>query len=176
MQYHRASLLMGGLLSLFSACGGAPSPAPPGLTYQVAIDPTFTTDQVDAITAGLQNWIASVPQLQLTYAIADCNAPAPQQVCMHPNSSAPNMTDDVVGDTQPAGDDNATIFLYVDRIQAAEEANPSKLVQQTAAHEMGHALGLKHTATGTLMAADVENQAPAITPADIDQFWSLRGK
>lgn len=174
MQYYRASLLMGGFLSLLSAC--AARTAGPGMTYQVAIDPAFTTDQTDAITAGLQNWIVSVPQLQVTYAIANCDVPATGQVCMHPDTSPPDMADDIVGDTQPAGDDSATILIYVDRIQAAAESDPSALVRQTAAHEMGHALGLKHTATGTLMAADVQNQAPSITPADIDQFWSLRGQ
>lgn len=173
MQYQRASLLLAMTLGLLPACAGTP---PPGLTYSVAIDPAFSTAQTDAITAGLENWIASVPQLHLTYAIASCDSPAADQVCMHPDSSPPDMTDDIVGDTQPAGDDNASVLIYVTRIADAAEVDPSALIQQTAAHEMGHALGLKHSATGTLMAADVQNQAPAITPADIDQFWSVRGK
>jgi predicted Zn-dependent protease len=174
MQHHGSSLLLGALVLGLPACAANAAPGP-GLTYSVAIDPSFTTDQTEAITAGIESWNAAVPELHVTYAIAACDSPAPNQVCMHPNSSPPDTTDDIVGDTQSAGDDNSTVMIFIDRIQAAV-ASPSGLIQQTAAHEMGHALGLKHSATGTLMAAYVMDQASAITPADIAQFWSVRGK
>lgn len=176
MQYHGSPLLLGIALALgLPACAAAPAESP-GLTYAVAIDPSFTTDEAEAITAGIESWNAAVPQLHVTYSIAACDSPASDQVCMHPNTSPPDMTDDIVGDTQLGGDDNSTVTIYVARIEAAVPMNSSPLMQQTAAHEMGHALGLKHSATGTLMAADVENQASAITSADITQFWSVRGQ
>jgi len=172
MQCHRWLLLLGSLLGV-SACAGTPAP---GLSYSVAIDPAFTTDQTEAITAGIESWVASVPELHVTYAIATCKSPDPDQVCMHPDAAPPDMSDDIVGDTQPTGDDGSAVLLYVDRVEAAFPRDPMKMLQQTATHEMGHALGLKHSATGTLMAADVQNQASTITPADIAQFWSVRGK
>jgi hypothetical protein len=175
MQCHGSPLwLFTALVLGLPACAATPA-ASPGLTYSVAIDPAFSTTETEAITAGIESWNAAVPQLHVTYAIAACDSPGPDQVCMHPNSAPPNPTDDIVGDTQSDGDDNSTILIYVDRIEAAE-ASPTGLIQQTAAHEMGHAMGLKHTAAGTLMAAYVMDQASSITPADIAQFWSLRGK
>lgn len=175
MQYHRSLQVLGVALGLgLPACAATPASGP-GMTYSVAIDPSFTTDEAEAITAGIESWSAAVPQLHVTYAIAACSSPAPNQVCMHPNSSPPDPTDDIVGDTQLEGDDNSTVLIYVARIDAAM-ASPSGLVQQTAAHEMGHAMGLKHSGTGTLMAADVMNQSPVVTTADIGQFWSVRGQ
>jgi len=46
----------------------------------------------------------------------------------------------------------------------------------TPAHELGHAMGLRHTASGTLMAANAADQSPTVTSDDIAQFWSVRGK
>jgi hypothetical protein len=155
-------------------CGGGLVPARP-LAYSAVIDPAFSTSEVEAITAALDDWNTAVPELQITYAIAACDSPLPREVCFHPNHDPPNMRDDVVGDTQPSGSEGATVMLYVNRIEASRY-HLSVLLRQTAEHEMGHAMGLKHSASGTLMAPYVEQQAPGATSADVAQFWSVSGE
>ncbi len=49
------------------------------------------------------------------------------------------------------------------------------LLQQVAAHEMGHALGIEHhIAFGNLMALYTDEQSPTITSADVDAFNDVR--
>jgi hypothetical protein len=159
------------LLTL-SACGGKLAPT---LTYQVSIDPSFTTPQVDAITVGLDDWRTSVPELKLTYAIGRCDSPSSEVVCIHPANDPPSAGNEVVGTTRPGPLANATVWIYVDRIRASG-MNVNLLTEQTTAHEMGHAMGLVHSPSGELMAADVSDQAHIVTPADVAQFWSIRDR
>jgi hypothetical protein len=172
MQYYQMLLLSAALV--LPACGGELAPARP-LAYSAAIDPAFSTSQVEAITAALDDWNTAVPELHVTYAIASCDSPLPQEACFHPNHDLPNVRDDIVGDTQPASSGGATVTLYVYRIEASRY-DLSVLLRQTAGHEMGHAMGLKHSASGTLMAPYAEQQAPHATSADIAQFWSVSGE
>jgi len=148
---------------------------PPALSYTVAVDPQFTTDQMDSITAGLNDWTAQVPELQITSSIAPCGSPSPHYVCFQPAHDAPDPSDDVIGATTPGNDGSATIRLYVDRIQATGW-NVAALTEQTAAHEMGHAMGLKHSSAHELMAPDVPDQASSVMPGDVAQFWAVRGQ
>jgi hypothetical protein len=145
------------------------------MSYGVSIDPQFTVDQVDAITAGLEDWMVAVPELQFTYAVKACDSPAAHQVCIHPAHDPPNPADDVIGTTSPGESGDATILLYVDRIQATGW-DVRSLTEQTMAHEAGHAVGLRHSGSGELMAPDVADQAHNVTPGDIAQFWAVRGK
>jgi predicted Zn-dependent protease len=41
-------------------------------------------------------------------------------------------------------------------------------------HEIGHALGLSHTAEGTVMEPVIHDAPQGITPTDVAQFWSKR--
>jgi hypothetical protein len=130
---------------------------------------------MDAITVGLDDWKTSVPELQITDAIARCDSPSIDEVCFHPAHDAPNPANDVVGSTHPGPLANATVWIYVDRIRVSG-MNVHALTEQTTAHEMGHAMGLVHSPSGELMAADVSDQAHAVTPADVAQFWAVRDR
>lgn len=172
MQPH--SVLPMALLLGSTACASPPQ-APPPLEYSVAIDQSFAMSQIESVTEAIDDWTTAVPELHLTYVIASCDAPSPQQVCLHPDYDPPDPTDDVVGTTYRGGSDSGTVLIFVNRIQATGW-NMASLTRQTAAHELGHAMGLQHAAVGTLMAADVTSQAPSVTAADVAQFWAVRGQ
>jgi hypothetical protein len=168
---HSSRLLPMGLALALSACTAAP---PAALDYAVSIDPTFTADEVDAVTSGLDDWSKAVPQLHLSSVIASCDTPAPGQVCLNASMDPPSDPgDEIVGTTYRGAAESGTILIYVARILAVAP-DAMALTKQTVEHELGHAMGLQHTATGTLMAADVGNQAPSVTQADVAQFWNIR--
>jgi hypothetical protein len=145
------------------------------LEYSAAIDPAFTAEQMEEIAAAVDDWKTSVPELRVTSTIAACDSPSAQQVCVHPVHAAPDPADDVVGTTHTGIRDSATVLIYVDRIQATG-MDVHALTEKTAAHELGHAMGLRHSTAGTLMAAYVPEQAQTVTEADVTQFWSVEGK
>jgi hypothetical protein len=172
MQAHRVLALS--VLIALSACSVSTTPPPP-LEYSVSIDPMFASDQIDSVAAAVDAWNKAIPALHLTYVIAPCTTPSAQQACLSPAFDPPDPSDDVVGETTRGAADSSSVKIFVARIRATTY-NADALTQQTAAHELGHAMGLQHSGTETLMAADVPNQAPSITSADIAQFWAVRGK
>lgn len=153
-----------------SACSSATPPR-----YTVSIDPIFTTDQIDAVTAAIEDWKAAVPEMHLTYAVESCISPSAGDVCLSPVHAPADPSNDVVGGTCHGGAGNGMVSIYVDRL-ATMGGDMQVLTQQTAAHELGHAMGLGHSAAGTLMAAFVLQQAPTVTSGDVAQFWAIRGR
>jgi hypothetical protein len=156
---------------------GCTNAEPPPTEYSVAMDPAFTNDQTEALVAAFEDWKAAVPQLTLSYSIAACSNPAPQQVCVHPVTAPPDAALEIIGETYPGPSASANVYVFVDRMQPVGEAtSQSALMQQTMAHELGHAMGLRHAASGTLMAANAVQQSPTVTGDDVAQFWAIRGK
>ncbi len=141
----------------------------------MSVDPAFAPDETAAILAGVERWAAAIPELRLTTTVAACQTPAPDEVCLHPAHQPPDPADDVVGSTYPGSADDSTVLIYVDRIRATGW-DFGILTEQTTAHEIGHAIGLRHSHPGTLMAADVPDQAHTVTADDVAQFWAVRGK
>jgi hypothetical protein len=163
------------VMLLATALSSSACVAAPAMAYSVTWDPSFTSDQLDALISGVADWQAAVPGLRVASSIGSCASPSSDQVCVHPEHAPPDPAHDVVGTTYPGDSDESTILIYVDRIQATGWEVES-LIRQTMAHEMGHALGLRHTGRGTLMAPEVPDQAHSVTPADVQQFWAVRGR
>jgi|ERR1019366_517463 hypothetical protein len=76
--------------------------------------------------------------------------------CIALTSFSNTFSSVMIGDTVVAGVDNYTF-------------------QQTAIHEIGHALGLIHTGSGTIMCAYQSCEPTDITCEDLNQYNSLRG-
>jgi hypothetical protein len=145
----RIAIVVGGLV--YCACGGKLAPT---MRYTVAVDPAFTSSQAEEVMLGLDEWRSAVPELRLTDAVDSCNLPSNEEVCIHPAYDPPTTSDNVIGTTRLGPVESATIWIYVARIRATGK-NVRALLKQTAAHEMGHAMGLRHSPAGELMARDV---------------------
>ena len=87
---------------------GCTNAEPPPTEYSVAMDPAFTNDQTEALVAAFEDWKAAVPQLTLSYSIAACSNPAPQQVCVHPVTAPPDAALEIIGETYPGPSASAT--------------------------------------------------------------------
>ena len=158
------------VVALLAGCGG-PSRSDAGerppLAYTVVIDARFTAAETDDIVRGIDLWCGAVPELTVRVRTGDRCPDGDHVLCVQ-TSSVPSPI--VLGHTQrDEAHDRAMTTLF----PVLQQFNRTELTT-TAAHELGHALGLVHTGAGTLMAPSYDEQAHDVTSADVDQLWSIR--
>jgi len=160
----------------------------PGSSYQVYLDPKFTTEQQGQVIAGAQAWVDQTQNsphpLSVTFNIADvtCDNNCYGVITVHAWTAEQmkvfrNGPRDEYGNTERVwqyrllsgengSSDYSNIYMDIDQ--------PAHWFQQTATHEVGHALALQHTGEGTLMCAYTSCAAHEITSADVQQYNDLR--
>lgn len=108
-----------------------------------------------------------LPELTIDIQVAGCTD---QTLCISPGDDPATAT--VLGATWLCGGGASLIgrtTLYRTNI-----ARTGASLAITAAHEVGHGMGLVHDHPGTLMAPYSQDQAPEPTPDDVVQWRSLR--
>jgi hypothetical protein len=144
--------------------GAAPAAVRPGLAYVVTMDADLTDDQVAAVNAALGQWETATPGLAFrVYAGPATGDPHTIHFQNDPARVDARADGCMAWTTQDLTNDSAIVHLDSTKPQA----------QWTAAHEIGHAMGLQHDPeSGTLMCADEACSVPAVTPADVAALFS----
>jgi predicted Zn-dependent protease len=145
------------LVALMVSCGTGWQPNPTH-NYHVQISPAFTIDQSTAIMNGVLVW----QERSNGFVTFDGDPTATTDVITIDLGTAQTITKEfgggVIGETTYEG--------VSSRIALTSTLDPS-LFAQTVQHEIGHALGLKHTIAGTIMCADTGCAAQTVTCADV---------
>ena len=162
---------------------------PPSMDYTVYLD-GFTTDQQQSALNAVGDWTTEIPFLSLNVVIGSCSGIHNHEICMH-QSSDPKMFcfggtcgwfgytrtkvgDSSLGDTTgKGGRDGGEVWINIPAVEQDIPTYPLAL-QTTIAHEMGHAMGLKHHYTKCLMNPYIQYGSPTITQDDIAQFFYVR--
>jgi hypothetical protein len=148
-----------GLLSLVGCFGS---------DYQAHFDPGFTPTVESAARAAAADWMAHVP---VTIAFRDGVCPSPRTrglICMHPVNAIPAVPWEpgtLAGYTIVTEMWLATPLLAKDSLAG---------VQRLIAHEMGHSMGLQHSAGKTLMNPNGATGSLVVTPADVAQWRTVQ--
>jgi hypothetical protein len=135
-----------------------------GDRYGVSIDPAFSPAEQAAIIDAANEWRAAVGVELKTGVTASCSG-LDYEICVH---RAASLTTNDQGDTRI----NVTMQRSDVYLLSAEPAR----FKLSAVHELGHAIGLLHTQPWTVMWYALPSPiTSAITCADKQQYWALRG-
>jgi hypothetical protein len=187
------------ILSIVAVCAAAISTSgcfgdTLGIHYNVVIDSNFSDANKLYIRAAVQSWedilgdnldIISITEGSCSAGIiptigslppGNLEMPDPgtmREICFHPTTgdwiNAHTDEQSVIGLTyRHAPEDSADIYMPVDRDSTLSPADWT----ETAAHEMGHAMGLFHTTTG-IMFWELDN-TPKPTCVDSSQYLTIR--
>ena len=175
------------MLSCLAGCGSASSLSQDGGVphsyYTLLIDPSFTQNEYDDIANAVLSWEQAVPvHFDIAYGISIC--PTDGVVCISPNTSSQAFEiseagTDIPDDAGPYHLLGWTEWYFQDgeaQISIDQRASVigDKLFQATAAHELGHSMGLIHHEGCYLMNAVMTECAVIPTVNDVNQWFDLR--
>jgi hypothetical protein len=141
-----------------------------GADYVVHPDPGFPAVLTTAAQAAAADWMSKVPVV-ITFSPLPCpDIREGGMICMHSVKSIPSDP------FEPGTLSGFTIFTEMWLATPLLLANPPQYQQRLIAHEMGHAMGLLHTAAGSLMYPYSDGGALTVQQVDINQWYAVRHK
>lgn len=136
--------------------------------YTVIIDTSFSRAETDAVEEGALDWERATDNLKLDLVEAPCVS-ADRAICVTSQSGE--------GMRCKCGDDEACVgcwTLHDHHIGLDTTALSLADLKQVASHEIGHAMGLHHNKSGTVMAPRLGEQRPP-TCVDVALLWKQYG-
>ncbi|HXN33726.1 MAG TPA: hypothetical protein VN894_17775 [Polyangiaceae bacterium] len=158
---------------LVSGCGGQPRRYL--MSYDVAVDPSFTVAQQTVIVEAVDAWRTAEPALTLRLTVGPC--PGITTFCVAPET----VSTGELGHSYDPGDDRGCVSkIAVDEIAKfasvwTAPGDPDALLRQTVEHELGHCMmGSEHLGSGALMCATPDCASMTLTVADLAHFAEVR--